>query len=91
MRVPSGVEYLQAYPSRLGGGIGTAAAAAVVTPPPDPEYVGMRTEWTASVTTLCRSRSSSVVSFPAKGPTQPRRFGEMPPVTFFFAVGAIYI
>jgi len=24
MRVPSGVEYLQAYPSRLGGGIGTA-------------------------------------------------------------------
>ena len=40
MRVPSGVEYLQAYPSRLGGGIGTAAAAAVVTPPPRPRVRG---------------------------------------------------
>ena len=52
--------------------------------------MGIRTEWTASVTTLCRSRSVSVESLPANGPTHPRRFGLIPPVTFGVCVVFIY-
>ena len=36
---------------------------------------------TMSVTSLWRSRSVSVVSFPENGPTHPCRFGLTPPVT----------
>ena len=41
----------------------------------------MRMEWTMSITTLCLSRSVSVESLPAKGPTHPCLLGDTPPVT----------